>query len=235
MSFGTGGLSRIRAALHEREAAIALSLCAIFALWGPHGRAPFDWGAVFGDGAREPLVRAMIDFAWGALLAVAVPIAVLKAWLHEPLRDYGLGLGDARLGWKVTVVGLAIGAPLAWLSSRDPAMREVYPLFGHRPDLPVATFVAYELAYALFFLAIEFSMRGYLLFGLRRLPPSGAIAVAAIVQTVWHLGAPPGELAIAPVWGVVVGALNLRLRSIWYGFLVHWLINVLLDALLTYG
>lgn len=226
---------RVLEAIRRREVAAPVVLCVLFPLWGTHGRAPFDLAGLLGLGG-DPFAGPMLDFAWGALLMVGVPLLVVRLWLREPVRSYGLGLGDVRLGWKVAVIGLAIGLPAMWMASRDPAMREVYPRFG-QPDggVPVDRFVVYSLAYGLFFLAGEFSMRGFLLFALEERSAAMAVAVTALVQTVWHLGTPVGELASAPVWGVVVGALNLRLRSIWYLFAVHWGTNVWLDAMIVYG
>ena len=48
-------------------------------------------------------------------------------------------------------------------------------------------------------------------------------------QLVWHLDKPTAELALAPVWGLLVGAASLRLGSVWYMLLFHWVSNVALD------
>ncbi|UCC62943.1 MAG: CPBP family intramembrane metalloprotease, partial [Anaerolineae bacterium] len=108
--------------------------------------------------------------------------------------------------------------------------------------------MAYEAVYLLFFITIEFSFRGYLLFGLNSIlntfvPPSGqpiktprfglyAILIQMLAYTVWHHGKPVPELVGALVWGVCAAAIALRIRSIWPIIIAHWLYNVLLDTLL---
>ncbi len=231
------GLSvRLRAALHTPEVLIPVACIVGFLLWGPHGKPPFNLQGLLGPLAASPLRAAMVDCAWAALVMVALPALAVTFVLHEPLARYGFGAGDVRYGLKAVVIGLAIAAPVAWLTSRSPAMRAVYPFFGYQPGLPPAKFAAWGLVYGLFFLAGEGSMRGLLLFGLRdRVGAAGAVAITAVVQAVWHLGSPTPELLVAPLWGLVAGALILRMRSIWYVWLVHWLANVAIDAFITYG
>lgn len=222
-----------RTALQKREVLIPLVLCVVFPLWGQHGRAPFEWSALWPaiDTAYD---RALADFAWGFLLAAIVPAAIIGLVLREPLRDYGVALGDTRAGLRWFAVLLVASVPAMWLASRDPAMRAVYPLFGHT-RLSVSDFVLYELASLAFFVAADGSIRGWLLFSLRNVSAPMAVVVSALVQMVWHLDKPMGEQVGALVWGIGIAALNLRLRSFVWATLVHWLSNVLLDALITYG
>lgn len=175
---------RILQAIRRREVAAPVALCVLLPLWGVHGRAPFDLAGRLGRGGDPyPYAGPMLDFAWGALLMFVVPVLIVRLWLREPLRDYGLGLGDLRLGWKVIAIGPAAGLPAIWLASRDPAMRELYPRFGLREGgLPVDRFAPYALAYALFFLAGEFSMRALLLFALEERSAAMAVAATALVQ-----------------------------------------------------
>lgn len=201
-------------------------------VWGARGISRVSWAELLGT--SDPYVPPMLDFALGAVVALVVPVIVIRVVWKQPLRDYGLGLGDVRLGWKVLAVGLAIALPAMWIGSRDPAMREAYPRFGHPDAVPLGVFAVFALAYGVFFVAQEFLMRGFLLYALE---PKGAgltVAVSALVQTLWHLDAPLPELATAPVWGIAAAVLNLRLRSIWPLTLVHWVANVFLDAAIVY-
>ena len=225
----------VRAALRKREVLLPLVLCIVLPLWGLHGRAPFDWAALVPalDTAYD---RALADFAWGVLLAAVVPALVVKLALREPLADYGIALGDTRAGLAWTAALLAASVPAMWLASRDPAMRALYPLFGPgRVSISTTDLVVYELAYLGFFVAVEASIRGWLLFSIAPVSAPLAVVVSALVQVVWHLGKPTGEIVGALVWGIGIAALNLRLRSIVWATLVHWLMNVLLDVLITLG
>ncbi|HEX7452911.1 MAG TPA: CPBP family glutamic-type intramembrane protease, partial [Polyangiaceae bacterium] len=50
--------------------------------------------------------------------------------------------------------------------------------------------------------------------------------------TAWHLTKPTTELIGTPIWGFVVAAVTLRLNSLWYVFLAHWLLNMFMDTLI---
>jgi hypothetical protein len=201
-------------------------------IWGARGVSRIPWTEL--TGTSDPYLLPVLDFALGALVAFVVPVLVIRLVWRQPLREYGLGLGDAGLGWKVVAIGLVIAIPAMWLGSLDPAMREAYPRFGHPDSVPVATFALFALAYGVFFVAQEFAMRGFLLYALEPKGPALAVVVSALVQTLWHLDAPLPELATAPVWGIAAAVLNLRLRSIWPLTFLHWIANVFLDAAIVY-
>ncbi|MAC27626.1 MAG: hypothetical protein CMN31_24185 [Sandaracinus sp.] len=233
-----------RGLLRDPDVVVPASVLLGLLLWGPEGD---PWLLDF-DAFGWPAHRAwMARFAWGALFVVAVPIAALKLWARpagrrRSLAAWGLGLGRWRRGlpWGL---GLAIAGALVmvFFTSKDPTMQAEYPLYGHEP-LPTGELVAYEASYLLFFLCGEAGWRGLLLFGLRdallgdrddasaRLR-AGAQAVlwTTFIQLVWHLDKPTAELALAPVWGLLVGAASLRLGSVWYMLLFHWVSNVALD------
>jgi membrane protease YdiL (CAAX protease family) len=124
-------------------------------------------------------------------------------------------------------------------ASRDPAMCEEYPLLYRGLSLAQkhaqfswGSFLSFELAYASFFFIIEFTFRGYLLFGLRAQFGEYAVLIQMLSYTAWHLSKPTTELIGTPLWGFIVAAVTLRLNSLWYVFIAHWLLNILLDTLI---
>lgn len=201
-------------------------------VWGARGVSRIPWSELFDT--TDPYLPPVLDFALGTVVAFIIPVLVIRFVWREPLREYGLGLGDQQLSWKVAAIGLVIALPAMWIGSRDPAMRAAYPRFGQPDVVPVETFALFALAYGAFFVAQEFAMRGFLLFALERKGAALAVVVSALVQTLWHLDAPLAELATAPVWGIAAAVLNLRLRSIWPLTFVHWAANVFLDAAIVY-
>ena len=100
--------------------------------------------------------------------------------------------------------------------------------------VPPFDFALYSLAYGFFFLGVETLHHGVITFGLPEVPVSARLALAALVHTIWHFGQPLPELIAAPIWAFVVGVIVLRARATWPAFVLHWVPNVVLDAVLTY-
>jgi hypothetical protein len=248
----------------SRHSFIMASAIVLIMLWGTHGgldilgRVPnLGWAGPGSDPhhrarliAAIPWDQEWISFGLGAVLLVLVPAALVRARFGERLRDYGLGL--PRAGWggftAASALALAVaGFTSIFFAARDPDMRRVYPLYRDFGSLH--EFAVYELGYFVFFLVIEFTFRGYLLFGLYGASlPGGArqaregtdppllshysIVVSMLSYTAWHLGKPLPEQLGTLLWGVVAGAIALASGTIWHIVLVHWSMNVLLDYLI---
>ncbi|MGQ0702042.1 MAG: lysostaphin resistance A-like protein, partial [Gemmatimonadales bacterium] len=142
-------------------------------------------------------------------------------------RELGLGVGSWR--WGVALV--CIGAPLAVLAGRigagNAAMRAVYPL-----DAPFAEhrFALYAALQLLYFGAWEVLFRGVLLFGTRRRwGDAGANALQTALSVTAHFGRAMNETIAAFPAGLLFGWIGLRLNSIWYVALLHWLVGVSMD------
>jgi hypothetical protein len=194
-----------------------------------------------------PWDNELISFVAGFLLLVLVPIALIKFVYKQPLRAFGLGLpppGKRKLavqGFLLLTLPSLVGF---FFAAQNPALTEVYPFF--RPFSSVGQFLVYELVYLLFFVAIEFMFRGYLLFGLAGVRDTDvgdrggvpgvyyfgryALMIQMLSYTAWHLGKPLPELWGTIVWGLAAGAVAYAVRSIWPVTLSHWLLNVVLDA-----
>ena len=227
-------------------------------LWGYHGRiellglvtkqwtGPSSWGPGRGrliDGL--PWDQEWISFAIGALLLVVVPCVLIKRVYRQRLSDYGLGLakpGRGKLALLSALILFAIGAPGILLGAHDAEIRATYPLFHSFTD--AGQLAVYEAGYLVFFLVIEFTFRGHLLFGLfhassptksRLFVGYDAIFVSMLSYTAWHLGKPVSELWSTLAWGVVAGTIVLATGTIWPIVIVHWLLNVLLDVVIWNG
>lgn len=166
-------------------------------------------------------------FVTAALLLGVLPVAAAR-WLSGlTLKDLGLGLGNVRAGLLL----LAWAAPLAILAgaigATSPAMRAVYPLF---PELATRGFWAYAALQFLYFGAWEVLFRGVLLFGLRpRMGGNGANMVQTALSVTAHFGRAINETASALFAGPLFGRVDLRLGSIWYVAILHWLVGISLD------
>lgn len=211
-------------------------------VWGPRGMPIFSgWfsGWLGSDPAGAALRAQYLSFASGLVLLVLIPWLLIRLRFHQRLSDYGLGLGNVRLGVVFTLL-LIIASIVPFLfASHDGAMGQEYPLLyrglnleQRRAAFSWAGFLGFELVYASFFFVIEFIFRGYLLFGLRPQFGEYAVILQMLSYTAWHLTKPTTELLGTPIWGFVVAAVTLRVNSLWYVFVAHWLLNVLLDTLI---
>ncbi len=198
-----------------------------------------------------PWDQELISFWAGCFLLVVIPILIIKFHFKQSLSAYGFGLppkGRRLLALWSFLTLMAICIPIFWFGTKDAGMQETYPFF--RPFSGSWDFVLYELAYLPFFIAIEFIFRGYLLFGLAgirddEIPDGGggvsgvfyfhryALLIQMLSYTAWHLGKPIPELMGTMFWGLAVGALAIVIRSVWPIILSHWLLNVLIDSVIS--
>jgi membrane protease YdiL (CAAX protease family) len=226
--------------LRDKPALVLLSAILGLVIWGPKGDPIFSvWlePLLGATPAERAFRRQLLSYATGFVLLGGVPFLLIRLRFKERLRDYGLGAGDVRLGLTFALVLASVCLVPFLLASGNPAMRAEYPLLYRgldpaqiRDAFSWPRFVVYELLYATFFFCIEFTFRGYLLFGLRERFGSYAILVQMLPYTAWHLPKPVVELAGTPLWGFAVAAITLRVGSIWYVFAVHWLLNVVMDT-----
>lgn len=200
-----------------------IALTVGFLLWGPEGNA---WPLRAALTGMAPATFGAASFAFGALVMVGLPLLLLAVIAGDSPKHYGFDLGDFRRGLPITVLVIVCSYPVMAQVAKSPEFAAEYPLYD-----PGEQLLFYEASYLLFFIAVEGAIRGLLLFGVRR--HSGqvwlALLVSTLVQTLWHLDKPLGELLAAPVWGLVVGILCLRLGSVWYAVLFHYASNVFLD------
>lgn len=239
----------------DKTAVILWSLLLLLILWGAEGDMKI-FSNIFGKDWPDTLFpwinwnQQLASFIVGFILLVVVPCCIIKFWFKERLSEYGLGWPRDRikLGLVFFFVTLIIALPLFWLATKNPEIIKEYPLFG-KEITTWGGFLVYEIVYLLFFITIEFIFRGYLLFGLFKIKDIDvlknvnrikgplvfglyAILVQMLAYTMWHIGKPTAELIGAIIWGVTIGALALKIRSIWPIIIVHWILNVFIDTVL---
>lgn len=189
----------------------------------------------FGAGL-EGLQAELFPYLYWLLASFALygPAPALAAALTPGLRarDTGMGLGDWRLGLKATAALLGLFLPVVFLASRLPAFAGHYPLCGAVRS-SAAAFVAYEVAFALYFIGWEYLFRGYLLFSLERSIGKMAVFAQTMPFVVIHYGKPELEVFGSIVAGLALGLLALRTRSFWYGALLHVGVALSLDLFVT--
>lgn len=174
-------------------------------------------------GAAFVLLMVLPQIVWSAG-ARALP--------DQAPETMGWGLGDWRIGVPACAIFYAVMLPLlatvVWLGD----FQEYYPIYGGA-DRTLAMFVAYEAAYALYFVAWEYYFRGFLTLGLYRSIGIWAIFVQMLPFAVMHFGKPSLEALSSIFGGIALGYLAIRTRSFWYGVFIHAATAVTLDLLVV--
>jgi membrane protease YdiL (CAAX protease family) len=187
----------------------------------------------FGEAFEDPLRKEW--WSWGyAFAASFVLFACLPVLIQRLNRrttpSIGLGLGDHRFGIKASLIAMIVLPLPAWISSKDPAHLEVYPL----SELAVASttsFLLWNGLHLLHYIGWEIFYRGFIGLGMRSLLGSfGAMSLQVILTTLMHIDKPNGETLGAFVGGFYLGLLTLRTGSVWYAVFFH----AYLGALNTY-
>ncbi len=176
----------------------------------------------------RPLTAAQHYLASALLLGI-LPVVVARWLCGLRLGELGLGLGRWRAGLALLLVGIPVALLAGKIGSAAPAMRAVYPLYpsviGSLPG-----FASHALLQFLYYGSWEVLFRGVLLFGLKeRLGPGTANVLQTALSVTAHFGRPLAETFSALPAGLVFGWLNLRVGSLWYVAIIHWLVGASLD------
>ncbi|MDF1565053.1 MAG: CPBP family intramembrane metalloprotease [Deltaproteobacteria bacterium] len=174
----------------------------------------------FRDWPLEPVYDHVYWFAASFVCYGLLPFLVVVLLKSEKLSEYGLGLGDWRLGLKVSGFFFVIMVPLVLYFAQTDAFRLTYPL-DRDAVRSWSHFWLYEPGYWFYFVAWEFLFRGYLLFGLHKRMGNHAIWVQLMPFVLMHTGKPEVEAFASIIAGVALCVLALRTRSFWWGAFLH--------------
>jgi uncharacterized protein len=162
-------------------------------------------------------------------------LLLIKYVFKEPLKDYGLQLGDWRF-WvpAVLIIGVVMMG-LGYMSSKDPHFIAEYPLYKGA-GASWQMFVVHAIGYLFFYVGWEMFFRGFMQYGLTpRFGAWGAILVQTVISCIAHIGKPTGEIYSAILGALVWGILVFRSRSILPAILTHWILGLSLDFFICFG
>lgn len=146
-------------------------------------------------------------------LFLMVPILTLLL-LGERPSDYGLRVGDWRIGLSVIVVLAVLVTPIIVIVSGLPDF-DLY--YSHDPaSLPAAV-----LGNVLNVAAAEFLFRGFLMWTLVRIAGPMGVVLATFPFVFTHLGKPELETLSTFFGGLGFGWIAWRTRSVLYGAVLH--------------
>jgi membrane protease YdiL (CAAX protease family) len=150
------------------------------------------------------------------------------------LTDFGLGLGNRRLGLKMCLIFYILYIPCFYFLFTDEASNRYYSGVTSLKSWQIF-FEKEVFSTFMYMLTTEFQFRGFLLLGLRKyIGDFAATAVAVLPYVLLHKGKPEMEaLGSFPV-GLALSYLALKTNSIWYGLLLHWSIALFYNGLILY-
>ncbi|MDP2956129.1 MAG: CPBP family intramembrane metalloprotease [Longimicrobiales bacterium] len=188
-----------------------------------------EWLRGIGGGGQD----LGVGLAWVAarlVFWVAIPAIVVRVWHREPLAAIGWDTRGLFRHLRVYLLLYVLVLPVVLLASRRADFTATYPFMASaRTDL--STFLLWECAYAVSFLALEAFFRGYLLFTCSARLGWLAIFVMVVPYTMVHFHKPWPEALGAILAGITLGAVALAYRSFVGGAVVHALVAVTMDTL----
>ncbi len=203
--YGSGYL--VRAALAEPVRAAAKS-----------AEAQTVWRGLSED--RE--LRRLLLWAGNTTAAyLFAPLLLTGLVLRRSPAEFGCKFAGAHRGLPLYGLMLLVMLPLILLLSGSAGFRHTYPFYRSLELPDPASLLAWELAYALQFVAVEYFFRGYLLHGTREALGPYAVLTSVIPYCMIHFGKPLPETLGAIAAGLVLGYMSLWLRSIWLGAALH--------------
>ncbi len=227
-------------------AAVSLTLIQYIAKAGHAGQdrlaSLLDWVGLHTLAAQLPTATTpstdrqfsdLVFFAVGCIIAYFVlPAMIIKLAFRERLCDYGLKFRGMFQDVWVYGLMLLLVVPVVVTVSFTAPFQASYPFYRLSPGESFwPRLIAWELLYALQFVALEFFFRGFLLHGARRRFGFYSIFAMMVPYCMIHFGKPMAETFAAIAAGIVLGIMSLKTRSICMGAVLHILIAWLMDVL----
>lgn len=176
--------------------------------------------------------QGLARLAWwsGAHLVtfVVVPWLVVTFFLNVRMRDLGWGWGETHRHWLGYAYLLTPILFMVIIASHMPDFTDHYP-FYRGAGRSWFDFIAWQALYLLQFACLEFFFRGYIVNTLRPNFGSAAIWIMIVPYLMIHFTKPWLEATGSVFFGLFLGILAVRSRSIWGGFFVHAGVAVSMD------
>ena len=170
-----------------------------------------------------------------SFLTVFLPIIIFY-YAYDSQDGHRYGLNSHKFDAKPYFMMLAIMLPLIILASYNPAFIRQYPMYKTSAahiylGVPEwVTVVAYEIAYGLDFVTVEYLFRGFMVLAMTKFLGRSAVITMAVVYCVLHFGKPSGEALSSIFGGYILGVVAYETKSVWGGVIVHmgiaWMMEI---------
>lgn len=165
---------------------------------------------------------------WHIIGYVLLPFIVIKLVIRERFRSFGWRFHETAQHWRGYVLLITPILFFIFLVSFREDFLKHYPFYD-QAGRSWFDFLAWECLYLLQFVCLEFFFRGFIVQALRPAIGANAVWVMCVPYLMIHFPKLWPEATGAILFGLFLGILALRSRSIWGGFFVHAGIAVTMD------
>ncbi len=166
---------------------------------------------------------------WHVFGYVVLPFFMIRYVLQTRMRDMGWRWGDTHKHWQGYLLLLSPILVFIVIASQGKDFVNHYP-FYKLAGRSWFDFIAWEALYLTQFVCLEFFFRGFFLHALRPAVGANAVWIMCVPYLMIHFPKLWPEAGGAILFGLFLGILALRSRSIWGGFLVHAGVAVSMDV-----
>ncbi|WP_075185921.1 CPBP family intramembrane glutamic endopeptidase [Teredinibacter haidensis] len=165
---------------------------------------------------------------WHLIGYIAIPFLIIRYKLKTSFTQMGWRFNETAKHWKGYLLLLSPILLFVLLVSFRTDFVQHYP-FYKQAGRSWFDFIAWEALYLTQFICLEFFFRGFIIQSLRPAIGANAIWVMCVPYLMIHLPKLWLEASGAILFGLFLGILALRSRSIWGGFFVHAGVAVSMD------
>ena len=171
---------------------------------------------------------------WSAgclVVGVFVPLLLLRLVTGDRPAATGLKVRGTLPDARVYLLLFLIFSPVVWWVSQRAEFRLTYPFYPRAPQKAGGDWIAFEVAYFLQFLSVEYFFRGFLTLGLKPALGRASVLVMLAPYCMIHFHKPFLEALGAVGAGAVLGCLSWRTGTIVYGWFLHFGVALTMDLL----
>lgn len=183
-------------------------------------------------GLRASGFMELAGYAWWSgvhlLGYLVIPALVIRTLLKARVVDMGWRWGETHRHWLGYVLLVSPILCFVYLVSLGQDFVHHYPFYD-QASRSWADLLAWECLYIVQFICLEFFFRGFMLTALRPALGANAIWVMCVPYLMIHFPKLWLEATGAILFGLFLGLLAMRSRSIWGGVAVHITIALAMD------
>ncbi len=222
-------------------ATVAISLLLINYLKNSSVLREILYGMALFDGLpKKSYINSIYSTGYGELIAycwwtfwqfigyLVLPFIVIKVVFKDQVMDYGWRTADVAKHWRGYLLLLSPILCFVVIASFRDDFSTHYPFYS-QAGRSWTDFLLWEMLYIAQFICLEFFFRGFMLRALQPALGANAIWIMCVPYLMIHFPKLWPEATGAFLFGLFLGILAMRSRSIWGGVAVHVGIALLMD------